>query len=102
MAQRANEAKYNQSINPTGSRRALETGSRGDVNRFLELDHLALPLLLASKLEVLSSLDGDLKKMDMVKINTSKIEKQAEITNRWSEKVYQQKATRRMLQVTKN
>jgi hypothetical protein len=40
----------------------LETSSRGDVNRFLELDHLALPLLLASQLEVLGSLDGDLKK----------------------------------------
>jgi hypothetical protein len=52
---------------------------------------------------VLGSLDGDLKKkMDMVKINTSKIEKQAEITHLCSEKVYQQKATTRMLQVTKN
>jgi hypothetical protein len=78
----------------------LETGSRGDVNRFLELDHLALPLLLASQLEVLGSLDGDL---NMVKTyRKSKVEKQAKSTDLWSEKVYQQKATTRMLQVTKN
>jgi hypothetical protein len=50
----------------------LETGSRGDVNQFLELDHLALPLLFASQLEVLGSLDGDLNMVKLIENKSSR------------------------------